>query len=194
MIVVYRPVIGGSPANSAYAMPCGTSRVVSTTPATRSLTSQRRWYPLSARPPGGTRSTTASAEGAAGLAQPLLHQDRHERLHPGAGEDRERLVGQPADRMPIAAVLRVQPVDERLDEGPDDRGRGVARPVVLGGEHRGGHGHLAPPRPVDLGSERNPPSVAPGGRTGHHPCGMKGPVTSGNPAARPRVRTARRGR
>ena len=41
MIDVYRPVIGGSPASSAYAMPCGTSSVVSTTPATTSLTSHR---------------------------------------------------------------------------------------------------------------------------------------------------------
>ena len=39
---VYRPVIGGSPASSAYAMPCGTSSVVSTTPAMTSLTSHRR--------------------------------------------------------------------------------------------------------------------------------------------------------
>ncbi len=41
-IVVYRPVIGGRPASSAYAMPCGTSSVVRTTPATRSLTSHSR--------------------------------------------------------------------------------------------------------------------------------------------------------
>ena len=37
-----QPVIGGSPASSAYAMPCGTSRVVSRFPAMTSLTSQRR--------------------------------------------------------------------------------------------------------------------------------------------------------
>ena len=39
---VYRPVIGGSPASSAYAMPCGTSRVLSTIPATTSLASHSR--------------------------------------------------------------------------------------------------------------------------------------------------------
>ena len=39
---VYRPVIGGRPASSAYAMPCGTSSVVSTTPATMSLASHSR--------------------------------------------------------------------------------------------------------------------------------------------------------
>src|SRR6516225_1665720 len=41
---VYRPVIGGRPASSAYAMPCGTSRVLSTTPATTSLASHSRRY------------------------------------------------------------------------------------------------------------------------------------------------------
>ena len=39
---VYRPVIGGRPASSAYAMPWGTSRVVSTTPAMTSFTSHWR--------------------------------------------------------------------------------------------------------------------------------------------------------
>ena len=38
-IVVYSPVITGRPASSAYAMPCGTSSVVSTMPATTSLRS-----------------------------------------------------------------------------------------------------------------------------------------------------------
>ena len=42
MIDVYRPVIAGSPASSAYAMPCGTSRAVSTRPATTSLGNQAR--------------------------------------------------------------------------------------------------------------------------------------------------------
>ena len=41
-IDVYKPVIGGRPASSAYAMPCGTSSVVSTTPATTSSASQAR--------------------------------------------------------------------------------------------------------------------------------------------------------
>ena len=39
---VYSPVIGGRPASSAYAMPCGTSSVVSTTPAITSLASHLR--------------------------------------------------------------------------------------------------------------------------------------------------------
>ena len=39
---VYSPVIGGRPASSAYAMPCGTSSVVRTTPATTSLDSHSR--------------------------------------------------------------------------------------------------------------------------------------------------------
>src|ERR1700746_3600363 len=46
---VYRPVIGGSPASSAYAMPCGTSRVLSTIPATTSLPSHSRRYGKSPR-------------------------------------------------------------------------------------------------------------------------------------------------
>jgi hypothetical protein len=41
-IEVYKPVIGGKPASSAYAMPCGTSRVVSTTPAMMSRASHMR--------------------------------------------------------------------------------------------------------------------------------------------------------
>ena len=41
---VYKPVIGGRPASSAYAMPCGTSRVVSTTPAMTSFSSHWRRY------------------------------------------------------------------------------------------------------------------------------------------------------
>ena len=41
---VYKPVIGGRPASSAYAMPCGTSRVVSTTPAMTSFSSHCRRY------------------------------------------------------------------------------------------------------------------------------------------------------
>ena len=39
---VYSPVIGGRPASSAYAMPCGTSSVLSTTPAMTSLASHSR--------------------------------------------------------------------------------------------------------------------------------------------------------
>ncbi len=35
-IVVYRPLTGGRPASSAYAIPCGTKMAASTTPATRS--------------------------------------------------------------------------------------------------------------------------------------------------------------
>src|SRR6185503_17782043 len=51
-IDVYSPVIAGRPASSAYAMPCGTSSVVSTTPATMSLTSHSRRYEVTARNPG----------------------------------------------------------------------------------------------------------------------------------------------
>ena len=43
MIDVYKPVIAGNPASSAYAMPCGTSSAVSTRPATMSLDNQARW-------------------------------------------------------------------------------------------------------------------------------------------------------
>ena len=39
-IDVYRPVIGGRPASSAYAIPCGTSSATRTSPATRSFVSQ----------------------------------------------------------------------------------------------------------------------------------------------------------
>ena len=39
---VYRPVIAGSPASSAYAMPCGTSSAVRIRPATRSFVSHER--------------------------------------------------------------------------------------------------------------------------------------------------------
>ena len=39
---VYRPVIGGRPASSAYAIPWGTSSVLSTIPATTSLASHSR--------------------------------------------------------------------------------------------------------------------------------------------------------
>src|SRR5690349_18985427 len=46
---VYRPVIGGSPASSAYAMPCGTSSVLSTIPATTSLASHSRRKGISPR-------------------------------------------------------------------------------------------------------------------------------------------------
>ena len=35
--VVYRPVIAGRPASSAYAIPCGTSKALSTSPAIRSF-------------------------------------------------------------------------------------------------------------------------------------------------------------
>ena len=54
---VYSPVIAGRPASSAYAMPCGTSSVVSTTPATTSLTSHSRRYEVTARNPGTADST-----------------------------------------------------------------------------------------------------------------------------------------
>lgn len=40
--VVYRPVTAGSPANSAYAMPCGTRSAVSTRPATTSAPNHAR--------------------------------------------------------------------------------------------------------------------------------------------------------
>src|SRR4051794_4299141 len=43
-IDVYRPVIGGKPASSAYAIPCGTSKAVSPTPAPTSDRSHRALY------------------------------------------------------------------------------------------------------------------------------------------------------
>src|ERR1041384_663247 len=59
MIDVYRPVIGGRPASSAYAMPCGTRTAVSTMPATTSFASHRERYDRTARTPG-TAPTMAS--------------------------------------------------------------------------------------------------------------------------------------
>src|SRR4029453_9459657 len=55
-MVAYSPVIGGSPAAWAYPMPTGTSSAVSTSPATRSLASQERWYSRRVRSPGTHRS------------------------------------------------------------------------------------------------------------------------------------------
>ena len=40
--LAYKPVIAGSPASSAYAIPCGTNNVTSTSPATTSWESQER--------------------------------------------------------------------------------------------------------------------------------------------------------
>jgi hypothetical protein len=51
---VYRPVIAGRPASSAYAIPWGTRSAVRTSPATRSLESQLRRYDESRRTPGAT--------------------------------------------------------------------------------------------------------------------------------------------
>jgi hypothetical protein len=42
-IEVYSPVTAGSPARSAYAIPCGTSSADSTSPATMSLVNHLRW-------------------------------------------------------------------------------------------------------------------------------------------------------
>src|ERR1700722_10363051 len=69
--------MGGSPANSAYAIPCGTSRAVSTRPATRSFGSQRRSYVrIRSRP--GTRVVTHSrltpSPACSALSRP--HQQR----------------------------------------------------------------------------------------------------------------------
>ena len=46
----------GTPDASAYAMPTGTSIVVSTSPATISWRSQARWYDRITRRPGSQRS------------------------------------------------------------------------------------------------------------------------------------------
>ena len=46
---MYSPVIGGRPASSAYAMPCGTSSAVRTSPATRSWRSHAGLYDQQAR-------------------------------------------------------------------------------------------------------------------------------------------------
>src|SRR4051794_37761404 len=100
-------------------MPCGTSRVVSTTPATRSLTSQRRRYPTIARNPGGTSATAASgtaAEPAARLAHSLLDQDRHERADTGVREGRVNLHCQAPHRPDVEGVLRGEPDDEGVEE------------------------------------------------------------------------------
>jgi hypothetical protein len=49
---VYSPVIGGKPASSAYAIPCGTSKAVRTSPATTSERNQRARYDDSSVNPG----------------------------------------------------------------------------------------------------------------------------------------------
>ena len=62
---MYRPVIAGSPASSAYAIPWGTSKAVRTSPAVTSLESQRAWYDLSMTIPGtaaGRKLTTQTYE------------------------------------------------------------------------------------------------------------------------------------
>src|SRR4051794_36012479 len=113
-------------------MPWGTSRVVSTTPATTSLTSQGRRYPASARTPGGTQAMSASPPGSAGhgalgperRTQPLLDQERDEALHPGAGEGREHLHAQDVDHLRVDVVLRGQPDDEAVQERPSHGERG----------------------------------------------------------------------
>ena len=57
---MYSPVIGGRPASSAYAMPCGTSSAVRTRPATRSWRSHPGWYDKMLAMPGATRAITGS--------------------------------------------------------------------------------------------------------------------------------------
>ena len=59
-MVVYSPVIGGRPASSAYAIPCGTSSAVRTNPATRSWRSHPRSYDRMLAMPGATRAITGS--------------------------------------------------------------------------------------------------------------------------------------
>ena len=59
-MVVYSPVIGGRPASSAYAIPCGTSSAVSTNPATRSWRSHSGLYDHKLAMPGATRAITGS--------------------------------------------------------------------------------------------------------------------------------------
>src|SRR3954447_23058219 len=54
-IEVYRPVIGGKPASSAYAIPCGTRSAVSTSPAMTSWRSQLALYDESVASPGSVR-------------------------------------------------------------------------------------------------------------------------------------------
>src|SRR4029450_7964666 len=67
---VYRPVIGGRPASSAYAIPWGTSSAVSTSPATRSLESQLRRYDESRRSPGATERSSSPIR-----TRPLLSRE-----------------------------------------------------------------------------------------------------------------------
>ena len=59
-MVVYSPVIGGRPASSAYAIPCGTSSAVRTNPATRSWRSHPGLYDRKLAMPGATRAITGS--------------------------------------------------------------------------------------------------------------------------------------
>ena len=59
-MVVYRPVTGGSPASSAYAMPWGTRIAASTMPATMSARAQDRRYERANRIPGTHRSSTSA--------------------------------------------------------------------------------------------------------------------------------------
>src|SRR5664279_2380927 len=56
-IEVYRPVIGGRPANSAYAIPCGTSRAVRINPAVRSFPNHPGRYDRSTPRPGTARTS-----------------------------------------------------------------------------------------------------------------------------------------
>ena len=74
---VYRPVIGGRPASSAYAMPCGTSSVVSTTPATMSLASHSRWYDEIARSPGTTPNMRTTPRPCSDIATAICCLDAH---------------------------------------------------------------------------------------------------------------------
>ena len=58
---MYSPVIGGRPASSAYAIPCGTSSAVRTNPATTSWRSHAPLYDDRLAIPGATRAITGPA-------------------------------------------------------------------------------------------------------------------------------------
>src|SRR5262249_9607375 len=78
-------------------MPCGTSSVVSTTPATMSLPSHARWYDVTACNPGTRRNADATARpGSVTVRSVPLGPDLaphprgvsdHGRNHPSRGDD-----------------------------------------------------------------------------------------------------------
>src|SRR4051812_24493632 len=83
--VVYRPVTGGSPASSAYAMPWGTRSAVSASPAPPSPRNPDRWYVLATAIPG----THADTGPAVGCPRPARGgpSGRFEGSRPAVGDD-----------------------------------------------------------------------------------------------------------